>query len=1204
MNKHIKIKYFPYIVIAILLLVSISVFYTIEQRNTFQDNTFTYLTSVNTLRSKNISKWYQNEIQNTQHISQNTYLHDLIEAYLESPNQNNTTQLNSFISILKTEHSFDTLYFIDTSSLIHTQFSTIHTKHAYHAYESADIYISSIYRRKDSTQVLDFSIPVFSYTHDILGILVFQYNMYESIEHIINQKPFQNSSLKSYLLHKDSTQSYVSFDYQTRKKINIAQTMPSISDSLFQHIYVQKDPFYNYKTNINDSVLLSISHVPQTNWLVYSTLPIDIVYAQHYKTTLFIVILSTIVFLLFILIFAYFRIQRKQKVFKKLNLLEQEYQTLFYSIGDAIIVTNTKGEIQNLNSVAEHLINYKEKNIIQKHIDSVLHVIHNENNISHQEIIHNVLETGRKHTMFHATLFTNDGLTIPIYESIAPIRNKNNKISGLILVLHDQTEERSMHEALQESNRQLESLFTNLPGMFYRCKNVFNWDMEFVSKGSYELTGYTPDDFIKNKVSYGKLIHPDDKEYVYNTIQSSISHQKDFKIEYRIVTRNKTIKWLWEKGTVVYDKDGNIKSLEGYIEDITNYKQTQLSLKNSEEMYRKQFEDHSAIQFLINPENGQIVNINKAGIEYYGWEKEEFLTKRLDDINIVTYDEILEQVEDFINQSQKNYMESQHMQSDGSIRDVEVYSSPVIIQGKTYMHAIVHDITEKKQAENQILLQSHALEQSPVSIIITDNNGKIEYVNKKFCSISGYCLEEVIGKTPAILRSNSQNDEFYTSLWNRILSGKDWEGEFQNKKKDGSLYWEKAIISPITNKQGNISHFIAIKEDITEKKNLINELTIAKEKAEENDKLKSAFLANMSHEIRTPMNGIVGFSEFLKDPNLNFDMRKKYAHIIIESSKQLLHIVNDILDISRIESKTLNISHETCSMNDLCNEIYDFFAPSTQKKNIDFKLHTELPNNKAFINTDKSRIKQILTNLLSNAVKFTDSGYIIFGYTITENNLQFYVKDSGIGISEKDQQIIFKSFHQVRHSSEKEYGGTGLGLAISQEIATLMGGSLTVESELDKGSCFYLTIPYTPTDKPDNTITIHTKHPQSEKHKHIILVAEDDDTNFLYIQTVLSFNKNITIERAHNGKEAIDTALKNTAIKLIFMDVKMPKINGFEASKKILSENPDIPIIILSAFNLESEKKTALEIGCYDYIVKPIKKDKVTQILTKFLDVH
>ncbi|MDA3881977.1 MAG: PAS domain S-box protein [Bacteroidales bacterium] len=1042
---------------------------------------------------------------------------------------------------------------------------------------------------------MDFSIPVFDFSNKIIGTLIFQHSISKTIKPIITRKSFQESLLKSHLFYKESND-IISYDYQNNTlKKHKTHSFP-ISDSTIHHLYITQQS-ESFNQIINDSLLTSVTTIPHTNWFLYSSLPIEIVYEKHFKTQLFISILIIILFLLFITILAFVRIQRKHRLFKKLYILEQEFKTLFYSIGDTIIVTDTNGLIQKINAGAENLIHKKEKDILEKHIDSIIQVVQEKNKISHQEIITNVLNTGKTQTMFQTSLYTSDGEIIPIYESIAPIRNENDTISGLIFLFHNQSEQRRIQKELEETNRQLESLFTNLPGMFYRCQNVRDWNMIFVSDGAYNLTGYSPDKFISNTILFGSLIHPDDREYVYSTIQENLSKRTNFRLEYRIFTKNNNTKWIWEKGTGIYDSNGNVLAIEGYIEDITEFKHTQILLKNSEEMYRKQFENHIAIQFLIEPESGKIVNINKAGEEYYGWSKEKILHKKIDEINVLSHEEFTQQVE-YYQKNNIKVFESEHYRSDGSIGVVEVYSSPVEIQEKTYIHSIVHDVTMKKQAENQIILQSHAIEQSPVSIIVTNNTGNIEYVNKKFCEISKYSREEVIGQNPSILRSNAQLQEFYMNLWNTILSGKDWEGEFENKKKDGTLYWEKAIISPIKNKEGVITHFIAIKEDITEKKNLIAKLTLAKEKAEENDTLKSAFLANMSHEIRTPMNGIVGFSEFLKDPNLGFDLRKKYAHIIIESSKQLLTIVNDILDISRIESNTLYISKEAFSLNELFTETYDFFVPQISEKNIEFTLDKDLSNTESYINSDKSRIKQILTNLISNAIKFTESGSIKIGYTIKKNTIELFVHDTGIGISLKNQEIIFKSFQQVQHASKKQYGGTGLGLAISHEIAHLLGGTLTVKSTQGKGSKFTCTIPYSPTTPP------HKKHIVSEPvkpyTKDIVLVAEDDDTNFLYLQTVLSFT-GVEVVRAHNGEQAIQTALNNSNISLIFMDVKMPKVNGFEASKEILSHIPDLPIIILSALNLENERTLASEIGCYDYIVKPIKKDTVTKIIAEIL---
>ncbi|MFA5329043.1 MAG: PAS domain S-box protein [Prolixibacteraceae bacterium] len=378
--------------------------------------------------------------------------------------------------------------------------------------------------------------------------------------------------------------------------------------------------------------------------------------------------------------------------------------------------------------------------------------------------------------------------------------------------------------------------------------------------------------------------------------------------------------------------------------------------------------------------------------------------------------------------------------------------------------AFIQDIAERKQAEKQLNLLSRAIERSPVTVVITDEEGNIEYTNPKFTEVTGYTLEEVKGQNPRILQSGEQSNEFYNELWKTILSGNDWHGEFKNRKKNGDIYWESAVISSIVNDSGDIAYFIALKEDITEKKQMIADLINAKDKAEESDRLKSAFLANMSHEIRTPMNGILGFTDLLKEPNLSGEAQKEYINIIELSGARMLDTINNIVDISKIESGQMTVSKSEININEQIESIFSFFTPTFMQKGIRFSFKNSLPVNEANIITDHKKIHIILSNLVRNAIKFTEEGSVEIGYnrctTVSDSELIFYVKDTGIGIPHENMNIIFERFRQGSESNSRNYEGAGLGLSISKAYVELLGGKIWAESRVGFGSTFYFSIPY------------------------------------------------------------------------------------------------------------------------------------------------
>ncbi|MFA9390036.1 MAG: ATP-binding protein [Prolixibacteraceae bacterium] len=379
--------------------------------------------------------------------------------------------------------------------------------------------------------------------------------------------------------------------------------------------------------------------------------------------------------------------------------------------------------------------------------------------------------------------------------------------------------------------------------------------------------------------------------------------------------------------------------------------------------------------------------------------------------------------------------------------------------------AILNALEQKKiKHENNIALQQikllgTSIEKSPVSVVVTNSKGELEYVNPKFNELTGYSAEEVLGKNMSILKSGKHSKEFYSKMWEAILTGEDWKGEIINRRKSGKLYWESMAISSILDENGEISHFIGIKEDISEKKNILKELTDAKNKAEESERLKTAFLHNISHEIRTPMNSIVGFTSLLNEPDLTPELQNQYVNIITHSSDQLLSIISDIISIATIEAGQAKINKTEFNINGILRLLHDQFLLQAEEKGISFDCVSCLTNEELFIVTDEIKLTQILSNLISNALKFTNKGSILLGYKLKNNELEFFIKDTGIGIPLDMFAEIFDRFRQMENTRSLQFGGSGLGLSISKAYVELLGGKMWLKSEINKGSTFFFTIP-------------------------------------------------------------------------------------------------------------------------------------------------
>lgn len=617
----------------------------------------------------------------------------------------------------------------------------------------------------------------------------------------------------------------------------------------------------------------------------------------------------------------------------------------------------------------------------------------------------------------------------------------------------------------------------------------------------------------------------------------------------------------------------------------------QLELQKSKEEYQTFFDDDLTGDFISTIE-GKLLNCNPAYIEICGFSsKEEALN--FDVRKLYTKTETRESIIERLNKGEKVISYEAYLKRlDG--KEVHVIGNMVGGYDKNggliTLKGYIFDDTEKKLAVDKLRKISQAVEQSPAIVLLTDLNGNIEYVNKKFTEVSGYLPEEVIGKNPRIFKTGKQSKEFYENLWKTITSGKDWFGELLNRKKDNSHYWEQASISCVKDEKGEITHFLGIKEDITEIKENETKLIKALERAQESDKLKTAFLHNISHEIRTPMNAIIGFSNFLKEPELSIEKRNKYSDIIIDSSNQLLSIITDIIKIATIESGQEKIHEKELELNALFTLVYEQLKEKVLAKNIGFNLLMALPNEEDSIVADETKLLEIITNLVENSIKFTNVGFINMGYKVKENQLEIFVEDTGIGIPADMHTDIFNRFSQVEKTSTRFYGGSGLGLSISKSYAELMGGKIWLQSELGKGSIFYVTIPYKKAGKKEAADEEANESGLINKEKHkTILVAEDEDLNFMLIEELFS-NSNFKILRAINGVEAIELCKLNPQIDLVLMDIKMPIMNGIEATREIRKFAPNLPIIAQTAYSNLYDYQKINEAGCNDILTKPFNQ--------------
>ncbi len=724
---------------------------------------------------------------------------------------------------------------------------------------------------------------------------------------------------------------------------------------------------------------------------------------------------------------------------------------IFDNLYDAIIITDQEGKILNWNASATKLYGYTKDEILNKSAE-----ILNQDNYPFT-LTKKIIMTVEKEGKWNGEIdfIRKDGSKGVAETIVFPFRDTKGEKIALIGVNRDITKRKQIEIELRESEDKFRRLAEkSMIGVYLIQDNIFR----YINPRFAEIFEYKLDEII-NRFGPKDLTTPESYVIVNENIIKRINNQViTLHYEFQGLTKSKRVidVEVYGSRTIYLGKPAII----GTLLDITERKRSEKALQESIRRYQDLADLLPQTIFEVDI-NGKLTFANQASFKIFGYSNEDF-----DEGLYVTQMIIPEErqiaynnIQKILNGKRVTRYEYFALKKDGTSFPALIYINPIRSEGLTIgFRGILLDISDRKQSEEQIRKLSRAVEQSPTSIVITNIWGDIEYVNPYFTELTGYSFQEVVGENPRILKSGYTSSEDYGKLWELITSGKKWRGEFHNKKKNGELYWEEASISPIVNSKGKITHFLAIKVDITERKRIVAELIRAKEKAEESDKLKSEFLAQMSHEIRSPISTILSYNSFLKEElkgKLDTFLESSFTSID-SAGKRLLRTIDLILNMAALQSGYINLKPTNVNIVDILKSLISEFEvyAKNKKLSINFKINTTNTN----VITDDYLVTEIFQNLIDNAIKYTTKGYIeINTYENEDNKLCVDVIDTGIGISKEYMPKLFSPFTQEETGYSRSYEGNGLGLALVKNYIDLIGADIKIKSEKNSGSVFTVT---------------------------------------------------------------------------------------------------------------------------------------------------
>ena len=905
---------------------------------------------------------------------------------------------------------------------------------------------------------------------------------------------------------------------------------------------------------------------------------------------------------------------------------EERLRHIASSAQDAILMLDEAGNVEFWNEAAERMFGYPREEVLGRNLHTILPPLSFRD--AHLRAFPHFQRTGQGAAIGKTVELAGlrrDGSEFPLELSLSAVQVKGAWHS--IGIIRDMSDRKEAEKALRESEDKFRTV----------ADHTYNWEYWRAADGSLaysspsceRITGYTAEEFLQDPRLMTRIMHQDDleafKSHLHDTARTAAPTDCATP-DFRILTRSGEERWIAHVCQEVFDGAGKTLGRRACNRDVTPQKKTEQDILQKQQQLEelnqalhssedklKTFFELSSDAIFIHDYEGNLKEVNQTACDRLGYTREEVLSLHLSCLDLPEFAEKIPEILDQLRISKKIVFETVHIGKNGCRVPVEVSSKEIELAGEVLVFSTARDITERTLFQKKLLKLSKAVENSPVTVIITDHLGLIEYVNPKFTEITGYLPEEVIGQNPRILNAGVQPQELYRELWRTILAGQEWRGDFCNRKKNGDIHWDHVSISPIRDEQGSITNFVALKEDVTEQKRIAGELLAAQDAAHAANRFKSEFLANMSHEIRTPLNAIIGFSALTLKTNLP-PRQQDYIRKINTAGELLLTIINDILDLSKIEAGRMVMEQIPFRLETMLATVVSLVQQKAVDKGLQVAVESA-PEVSSCLIGDGHRLGQIISNLLSNAVKFTERGQITLETALLakeENRVQlkFSVSDTGIGISAEQITKLFQPFTQADGSTTRRFGGTGLGLSISKQMVEMMGGEIWCESTPGVGSIFRFTAwfgigPANDTEYlPSGGAAGGGNKSQSfDFSGSRVLLVEDNEIN-QHLAIELLRETGAVVHLAVNGKEAVTMITGGGApYDLVLMDLQMPEMDGYEATRSIRSDRrfATLPIIAMTAHALQEAQQKINDAGMDAHITKPINAQTMLRTMRAFL---